>query len=101
MKSLIKLQRKLLRRKYGFLALIFLKVVAPNGTNLDALKKWHSSLIRIKTFSDLYAKTVIYFVVFSGVMYAVIRYIFTFFSLEEVLLIAFGWIQKIQTAVHF
>ena len=96
MKSLRKLQRKLLLRKYGFLAHIFLRIVAPTGTNLGTLKKWHSSLIGIKEFSDLYAKTIIYFVVSFGVMYAVITYIFTLLSLEEMLLIAFDWMQKIQ-----
>ena len=93
MKSLRKLQRKLLIKKYGFLAYIFLKIVAPTGTDLDTLKKWHPSLIRIKEFANLYAKTIIYTVIFLCVMYGSIKYIFSLPSLEGVLLFEFDWMQ--------
>lgn len=96
MKSLKKLQRKLLLRRYGLLANIFLKIVAPTETNLDTLKRWHPSLIGIKEFSDLYGKTLIYCFVFFGVMFAGMTYIFTHLSIEEMLPIAFDWVKKFQ-----
>lgn len=96
MDSLRKLRRKLLQKNYGVLAVVFLKFVAPMGTSTETLKMWHPSLIKIKNFSDLYAKLLIYILLFCIVTYAAITYVLTHITLNEILFSIVAWIHGIQ-----
>ena len=94
MKSLKKLQKKLLLKNYGFLATAFLKLVAPMGASTVTLETWHPFLIKIRDFSDLYLKLIIYFLILCGMSYAVITYLLTLISLDEILLVVSNLVRQ-------
>ena len=85
---------KLLLKNYGFLATAFLKLVAPMGPSTVTLETWHPFLIKIRDFSDLYLKLIIYFLILCGMSYAVITYLLTLISLDEILLVVSNLVRQ-------
>ena len=95
MKSLRKLQRTLLLKNYGFLGMLFLKVIDPIGPSIKTLGMWHPVLIKTKYFTDEYARSILYILLFFTLFYSATVYILTLFTLDEILSRVSAWFQQI------
>ena len=59
MRSLKTLQKKLLLKRYGYMAYGFLKLVAPFSVSVSDLERWHPTLKNIHQFIDLYGRAMV------------------------------------------
>lgn len=95
MKSLRKLQRTLLLKNYGFLGMLFLKVIDPTGPSIKTLGVWHPVLTKTKYFVDEYGRSIFYILLFLILFYSATVYILTLFTLDEILSRITAWFQQI------